>query len=288
MRRRMLTAVAVATFCLCGALLAQTEEALQKELHAAIKAGNVNKINEILDKSPALARKEIKYHSFPVIEAVRARNFNSLKALLDKGADPKQKFPQSDDTLLHILAARSHGLKQEQYEQFLELLVKECKLSMEAKNKTGATPLILAFSDTANLRAASTLNPVIEAFTKYGANVNAQDSAGMTPLLHVVSRVQFKDLDTKDKFNNALSPAKLLVEKGAKVDTPAKDKATPLFRLLSRSKDLKDDVKVDLVGFMLDNGANPRARGPNKQTPLDLVAKDGELFTLMTQARKKK
>ncbi|MBN1863920.1 MAG: hypothetical protein JW808_03365 [Victivallales bacterium] len=262
-----------------------------QDLHSAIKAGDSKKVEEILDKSPDLAKKEIKYHGFPVVLAMKYRKLECLKALAAKGGDVKYAFP-TGDTLLHMLV-EGGGLKQEAYEEFLEFLVKEKKLSIERKNKKGATPLNHAFSYSHQLPSPNTLSPITEAFSKYGANVNTQDDGGRTPVYNVIERTVFKGhtgvVLNKEQINkNVLSLVKLLVEKGAKVDISAKDKSTPLYRFLVKSEDIDDGDREDFVAFMLESGANPKARGPNRKTPLDLVQKGGDLYNQMKGKKKKR
>jgi hypothetical protein len=61
----------------------------------------------------------------------------------------------------------------------------------------------------------------------------------------------------------------------------------PLF-FCFRNKQIDDELKLDIVKFLIENGANASAADKKKQTPLKMVDKKSELFKAMKEAKKGK
>lgn len=80
-------------------------------------------------------------------------------------------------------------------------------------------------------------NDVISSYIEQGADVNATNSQGMTPLM----------------FSTSAQCTELLLDEGAKVNAVDKDKTTALMRAVSHN-DLKQ------MKLLLDAGANPFAK----------------------------
>ena len=92
-----------------------------------------------------------------------------------------------------------------------------------------------------------------------GANVNAVDEEGNTPLYYAADR----------KFNSSLVLARLMVKYGAIVDAGCSDGWTPL-HLAARQG------ATGMIEFLLDNGANINKQNIHGWTPLHFAARNNE------------
>lgn len=126
---------------------------------------------------------------------------------------------------------------------------------------TGANPNAVDndFSDNTALHYATKNKEidVVNALLKKGANVNAANEYGETPL------------------NNALNPldqvvdinlVKTLMGAGAKVNTQSKDGLTPLMQAVGNS-----DIDISIIKLLLEKGANPNLTNKENETALDMA-----------------
>ena len=170
-----------------------------------------------------------------------------VRMLLDHGADVYAENSQEQTPLLRVLESRYHC--QELFD-VAQLLV-EHGADVNTRNKDHETLLHLApyFLELKSVRI----------LLDHGANVNAEDNRGRTPLCRVLEAENYSD---EDRFG----VAQVLMERGADVNARYQEHETPLL-LASRFPGLK------LMRVLLDHGANINVEDKWGRTPLHRVLK---------------
>ena len=286
--KKVLLSVIIVVGLFSGICVSATDWKLQKDLYDAIKKNDVKQIEAILAKHPAFVKKEIKYHSYPVLDAANLKAIKSLKCLVDKGANLNQKDTKTGNTVLHYIAASR--MKKEKMDEALNYLLKEKNMKLEIKNKKGKTPFIYAFSDNTYVPSVKHCIPIIELFSKYGANLNAQDEKGKTALHYMVSTFLLaRENPEKTDLVAKMEAAKLLADqKGINVNLTDKDKRTPLVAFLVHVKKVDDDNKVDFITCLMENGAKNNIKSKKKEKALKLVDKKSKAYAALKKRYKKK
>lgn len=185
-----------------------------------------------------------------------------IKAWIDQGAVwPDEAagdvaVPPIDRDAAAVVARLRDG----ETDAFLARLRREPRL-INARGPGGTTPFMYAivYADEATIR---------ELIAK-GADVNARNDAGATPLLWAAADV---------------AKARLLIESGADINARSLDGRTPLLVAAGAS--------IDVVKLLLEKGANVNARGQSRLgpaagvTPLTEAALTGNdaLFRLLLEA----
>jgi ankyrin repeat protein len=105
---------------------------------------------------------------------------------------------------------------------------------------------------------------MVELLVSRGANVNAVSSFNYTPLLKAVSNFTKPDLKEKDN----VKIINLILDKGAKLDTPDGNGTTPLMWAVQ---------KITPTKILIDKGANVNLQNKNGETALMLAVKGGFL-----------
>jgi ankyrin repeat protein len=146
--------------------------------------------------------------------------------------------------------------------------------------KTGYMPLHVA---TMNKQ-----EEVAELLIRYGADVNATDEIGNTPILYAAKNKDLKitKLLVTNKANVQVNPGlliavknasreivEILLQHGAEVNTSDEDGRTALHFTVSIR--YCDNVKVQMTKFLLSRGGNVNAETKTGQTPLHTAAKLG-------------
>jgi ankyrin repeat protein len=121
----------------------------------------------------------------------------------------------------------------------------------QARGRTGASFLFQ------NKKAMIHI-PGLQVFLDHGANANAENDEGKTPL-HLVSQGDY------DSQENGVVIARLLLQRGVDVHVQDKDHDTPLHLAAFSGR-------LEIAGVLLDHGANVNAENKQGRTPLHQVA----------------
>jgi len=173
------------------------------EIHQAASSGDLAKVRELVEKDPALIRLKDENGRTPLHWAARGVHFELLKFLVEKGAEVGAA-DASGTTALHSVAARGH------FEACKMLIEKGA--SVKAKNADGATPfyhaatagsreileyLLAHGANKTDLEIRNTWGrtplcavardggqpEILKVLVALGADVNAADSSGWTPIM---------------------------------------------------------------------------------------------------------
>jgi ankyrin repeat protein len=179
------------------------------------------------------------FYEFPLVAALCRKHFLVAEVLLEHGGTVDVRG-RGEETPLHEIIRLNEGTL-----DAVQFLI-ERGADVNALREDLWTPLHLAV-DIGELKMARVL------LDHHG--VNAQTDEGLTAW-HFSSR---KDMSTLDNDSSAL--AKLLLERGANVNLPAKDKTTPL-HLASYN------TQPEIVRVLLEHGANTEAENDEGKIPL--------------------
>lgn len=124
----------------------------------------------------------------------------------------------------------------------IEKLVRE-GVAVNQQNKDGETPLHVAVSN------GKKTPKVVVALLKAGANINAQDGLGSTPLLYSMHR------------DGSIEYAKILLDNGADVKLARNDGTTALHWAV-------EALYFDIIESLLSKGADPNALDDESESPL--------------------
>ncbi|WP_264688716.1 ankyrin repeat domain-containing protein [Wolbachia endosymbiont (group B) of Catoptria pinella] len=230
-------------------------------LHFAVQEGNLDMVQFLLDKGTDI-EVENTYNEKPLHIAVKAGRLDILELLLARGANINAT-DMDGQTPLH-LAAKHHRLDVVKY-------LIEKGANTNAKDKDEKTPLELAIQenyadiveffkqtqlDKELLMAAEKgdLEKVRDSIIR-GANVNAQDSQGWTPLFWAIQ-------------NNNFNIVELLLDNSADIKVKDNEAWTPLHWAVQLGS-------LDVVERLVERGADFNASTADGRTPLDIARDKG-------------
>lgn len=166
-----------------------------------------------------------------LFEAIKRDDACTVSRLLKKGAnvhDRTREVAGLNRTPLHWAAAFGNA-------EIVKLLL-DHNADVNARDEYGATPLHASSEDPdASLRVAQIL-------VSRGADVNAKNTHGFTTLHYHIMNIE---------------TARFLISKGTEINGRDVDGCTPLYYI---AKEGKNKSHLDMIGFLLDQGADVRAQ----------------------------
>ncbi|KAN0137681.1 Ankyrin repeat-containing domain protein [Lactarius tabidus] len=176
----------------------------------------------------------------------RERKSDIMRLLLDYGANVNV-YDKCRNTLLHFAASEGHI-------EVARMLL-ERGADVNFKNDEGLAPLQRASQVPQEGKSV-----VMRLLLDYGANADLYDKRRNTPLHFAASE-------------GHLEVARMLLERGADVNSKNDEGLTPL----QRASQIQQEGKSDIMRLLLDYGANANVYDKRRNTPLHFAASEGHL-----------
>jgi ankyrin repeat protein len=178
----------------------------------------------------------------PLYWAATRGDNDAVEALLRHGADPNYVSKLGETPLFWSVEAKDNTCT--------KLLLKY-GANPSHKTRYGTTPLHYAVWPHAD--PGLQVEPLLAA----GAAVNVKNKRGMTALHYAI-------------WNDMIGPAHALLRNNASLEVADNNGHTPLLTAMVNNR-------VDSVRYLLEVGANPKARSKTNETILHIAAAEGEL-----------
>ncbi|CAH0549306.1 unnamed protein product [Brassicogethes aeneus] len=235
-------------------------------LHVAAATGNVEIAKVLLSKDADIDAQDINGYS-PLIYAVRKNHTETAKFLINKGADVNLRGSKDNATALHDAAATGNV-------EIANVLVSN-GADINAQDINGYSPLMCAVSNNHTETAESLINQgadvklccskdkrmalhvaaatgnvkIAKVLLSNGADINAQDINGYSPLMFAV-------------IKNHTETAEFLINQGADVNLRgSKDNRTALQAAAATGN-------VEIANVLVSNGADINAQDIKGKSPL--------------------
>ncbi|REF87344.1 amino acid ABC transporter substrate-binding protein (PAAT family) [Methylovirgula ligni] len=235
---------------------------VNEEFSNAVTAGSIDRVTFLLSKG-ADPNKPDDQGELPLVNAVQAQNMDLVKLLLDHGAKINAHDANGMTALLEAVIQDNTAT--------IKLLASR-GADLDARTSDQATPLALAIVEN-KMQAALALIDV-------GAPVNTPSGElGLTPLMVAAGRQgtelslqaglhEVENLSTDPRYPGPLQIARALIAHKADLNAVNKSGVTALMLAAAHNN-------PPIVGLLLQSGADPSKRSPDKKTALDFAVENG-------------
>lgn len=222
-------------------------------MHYAAELGNLELVKFLIKKGSHL-NPAMKSGGTPLSVAINFNKKEIIKVLLEAGVDPNYKLGDSDSkrSHFHYFIARTRKIDKSIFDLFLAK-----GADIETKDFYTETPLI----------TASQLEHSMKDNAKYlidaGADLNAGDQFGKTPLMNAV-------------FSQNFELIKILLQSGAKVDQVDREGSSALIAMINMGAGVDaDKQKPKIMELLLAAGSDIDLRNKDGNTALHMAVVGG-------------
>lgn len=227
-------------------------------LHLAARLGNITIIREIVKQHrPALEKEDTKKGLHPLHIALLYGKEKAAKELVSLGANVNALTRVDHNTPLH------YAIKNKNKHMVDILLANGAAPSVNKKNNAGINPMIMALS-TRSMTIAAQLIPHADLSVLDPNRNNCLNLAVQTGSFEMVKMVYTNMLS----LNLIPSPHSYQNSKG---ETPLHDAIHLLERRLYRTEKSRKENIVQIVKFLIENGAPRFVQNTQGQMPVDLI-----------------
>ncbi len=223
----------------------------EADIHAMVRAGNVQKVIEVLEKHPELADKKNDLDETPLHRAVIEQQTEMLRVLLEHGADPDLRGGSEGQTPLH--RAVSFGQRQ------MVTLLLQHGADPNIRDDFGAMPLLSIYE----FETPEEWEEIVKKLLEHGADANMSDTFGRT-FLHMIASAP------PELVSIAKNIGKSLIESGAEINKDDYYGNTPLHHAAAYGT-------IPMIEFFLDQGSDPSVWNRHGRTPLRRALSAGYL-----------
>ncbi|TET37962.1 MAG: ankyrin repeat domain-containing protein [Planctomycetota bacterium] len=204
----------------------------------AIENGHAEIALMLFGKGAEVFRGKASYGRSPLDQVARHKRYGILRKLIEAGLDI-HKTDSDGSSVLHYASGDD------------ELLEEIVNMGVDISTPTNTGRTILHGTVKGDYHNIERVKYLIS----LGANVNAKDKKGRTPLHDLAAEVG--GVNT----GKLLKAAKFLIDNGADVNAKAKDGTTPLHEAAGISN-------IWTVKLLVENGADVKAKANNGMTPI--------------------
>lgn len=206
-------------------------------LHLAIQRGDLYLIVHLVTEAGADVNAKDQYGCTPLHYAIYSGCINTIRFLIDNGADCK------DNDLLKLAIVNGHL-------DTVKYFIEEKGVDLNFTDEHGMTPLFCA--------VVYEKKEIVEYLLKKGANVNAVVLYD-AKVLHIASR------------HCLLEIVKCLITMGAEIDVRDSDGNTPLHLAVQDNECQNKGQKLDVVKCLVNSGADINVKNKNGKSVINIA-----------------